>query len=153
MDLTCDGFDGLRTGIEEMDRQHLAISRMVARLQAAPRATDSDARDLHALVESVSAHFAWEDSEMDLSGYPDRSRHAKDHRLQLANLRALLKSVETGAEPLDQGFFLACANWLERHILSLDAEFASYLADREIWDLRRELDEWEFEDRMAALPD
>lgn len=140
-------------GIPEMDAQHRAMLESLSRLRSSPRDPGRDAILLHAIVEDVRSHFAWEDAEMEAAAYPDRKRHFKDHHSQLANLSDLLKFVEQGHQPLDVDFLLACEGWTARHVQSMDAEFARFLADRETWDLQEELKAWEYEGLMAALPD
>lgn len=153
MDLSETKSDFPALGNPEMDAQHRDLLEGLRKLRRSPRHGEQDARELRGIVEAVRSHFAWEDSEMEAAGYPDRKRHIKDHRNQLANLSDLLKFVEQGHEPLDVDFLLACEGWTARHVRSMDAEFARFLADRETWDLQDELKAWEYESLMAALPD
>lgn len=153
MDLSEPKSDFPALGIPEMDAQHRALLESLKQLRRSARHIEQDARELRAIVEAVRSHFVWEDAEMEATGYPDRKRHIKDHQNQLANLSDLLKFVEQGHEPLDVDFLLACEGWTARHVLSLDAEFARFLADRETWDLQEELKAWEYEGLLATLPD
>lgn len=140
-------------GVAEIDRQHRSMVDGFRFLRCAPRRHATDLKELGRIVDEVGSHFVWEEAEMEKAEYPDSKRHSKDHALQLANLRDLLKYVDEGCEQLDEDFFLACIGWTDRHIRSMDADFALFLTDRESWDLQQDLKSWEYEDQLAQFAD
>ncbi len=137
--------------IPELDRQHRSILDGLQFLREAPRLRESDVAELHRCLAEIKAHFAWEESELDRVGYPDKIRHKVDHERQVANLEDLLKYVDEGHERLDEDFFQACLAWTERHIRSMDADFVLFLKQRECWDLQQELRAWEYEEHLQSI--
>jgi hemerythrin len=138
-------------GWMEMDRQHHSLSELFRSLAAAPRGREADLAGLVGIVSELHEHFAWEESQMRILGYPDLSAHRSDHRRQEMNLHDLEKLVQEGGEILDVDFFSACQGWLWRHVRSMDKDFAQFRDEREIWDLRRELREWEYSEHMESI--
>ena len=140
-------------GWAEIDRQHSSMVEGFRFLRSAPRRHRTDVVELKRIVEEVRDHFVWEEAEMACVDYPEKKRHSKDHEAQLSNLLDLLKYVEEGQEQLDEDFFQACLGWNERHIRSMDADFVQFAFDRESWDLRQELANWEYEGQLARFAD
>ena len=140
-------------GWVELDNQHRSISAAIQYLGSAPRYRISDMPALRRILDEIKEHFEWEESQMELAGYPELARHKTDHHRQLRNLQDLYKLLDEGEETLDADFFAACAEWNYRHIRSMDADFVLFRDDREAWDLQQELRSWEYEIRMAAHPD
>jgi hemerythrin-like metal-binding protein len=140
-------------GWMEMDRQHRSLVELFRTLAAAPREREADLESLARIESRLHEHFAWEESQMRLLDYPDLSAHRSDHRRQELNLHDLEKLVREGGESLDVAFFTACQDWLGRHVRSMDRDFAQFRDEREIWDLRRDLREWDYAARMEAVPD
>ena len=140
-------------GWAELDNQHKSITAAIEFLGSAPRYRASDLPALRRIVGEIKEHFEWEESQMEVAGYPGLVHHKSDHHRQLLNLLDLYKLVDEGEEALDADFFAACAEWNYRHIRSMDGDFLLFRSDREAWDLQQELRSWEYETRLAAHPD
>jgi hemerythrin-like metal-binding protein len=140
-------------GWSEMDRQHRSLVGAIEFLAAGPRQRATDLVELRRILDEMRGHFAWEESEMETSGYPDLAIHHSDHHRQLQNLQDLAKLVDLGQQNLDVDFFRACRDWTFRHIRSMDGNFVLYKQDRDAWDLQRELQLWEYAAHMATFPD
>lgn len=137
-------------GWEEMDRQHESLVDALRSLAASPRRRSDDLQELRRVFSSLTEHFRWEESEMELRAYPDRARHVLDHQRELWSLAELLRSLELTGE-LDAPSLAACDAWTHRHVASLDADFVEFVTEREIWDLRRECMETDYEQRLSAF--
>lgn len=137
-------------GWEEIDSQHRSLVDSFAFLRKAPRRRDSDLAELRRILSEMRSHFDWEEGAMSDCAYPDRAKHGADHRRQFENISDLCKLVQEGHEVIDLSFFDACMTWNHRHIESMDADFVQYRNEREIWDLRRELEEWDIAERFAV---
>jgi hemerythrin-like metal-binding protein len=144
---------GDEVGWTEMDRQHRSLAELFRSLAEGAHDRDSDLAILATIEIQLHEHFAWEESQMRIAGYPDISSHRSDHRRQEMNLRDLEKLVREGGEALDQAFFHACQEWLGRHVRTMDREFAQYRDERELWELRRQLRDWEYSERLESVPD
>ena len=130
-------------GWEDMDRQHGDLRNLFTSLADAPRDRERDLEALRRIEVALAEHFSWEEHQMREAGYPDSHLHGLDHHRQLLNLQDLDKTIGKGGEGLDADFFSACLGWLGRHVRSMDWEFAQFRHDREIWELRHDLGEWE----------
>lgn len=127
---------------DELDAQHASLA---AGLLALVAEADLEARRIgfaH-LVKEYQAHFEWEEQAMSAAAYPGLHLHRRDHRREIASLLSIQRDLDSEAGAA-QGLLHSLV-WLRRHTRSFDSELAAYLADREVWDLRRELDEWEFD--------
>ncbi len=134
-----------------MDRQHGAVFHALHALATTPRRRVDDLREMRRIFSVLADHFRWEESEMARLGYPDRARHVVDHQRELWSLAQLLKSLENLGE-LDAQALLACDSWTQRHVSSMDTDFVQFALDKEVWELRRECMELDYEDRLAGFP-
>jgi len=135
---------GIALGHVEMDRQHRTLIDGIAFIASSVRRRDRDIIEWKRLLEEIEAHFVWEEGEMERVGFPDLEVHREDHLRQAANLREHLGNIEDGCL-LDRDTFDAIAVWNVRHINSKDREFVEFVSDPEVWQMRRELREWEDE--------
>lgn len=138
-------------GWSEMDRQHGALFHALHVLATSPRGKVDDLREMRRIFAVLTEHFRWEEAEMATMGYPDRSRHVVDHQRELWSIAQLLRSLEDLGE-LDAEALEACDAWTHRHVASMDSDFVQFVQDREIWELRRECMDMDYEDRLAAFP-
>lgn len=138
-------------GWEEMDRQHHAVVDVLQNLATSPRRKSADLVELRRVFAALTEHFRWEESEMDHWAYPERARHVLDHQRELWSVAELLRSTESLGD-LQAHSLAACAAWTHRHVASMDADFVQFVNERELWDLRRECMESDYEDRLAAFP-
>jgi hemerythrin-like metal-binding protein len=135
-----------------MDRQHGSLVDSFSFLEVAPRRRESDLPELDRIIVEMEGHFRWEEEQMRLSGFPNLASHQADHKRQVANLKDIRRMVFEGMETIDLEFFRACQAWNLRHIRGQDLEFALFLHERELWDLRHELRSWDLEQRIELLP-
>ncbi len=125
---TIEWTPALAIGDPAIDRQHQKLFRL-----AADMVSDRDQvramRTLAALSEYVIVHFRDEEKLLEEIGYPELAAHKKlhdDFRARLAKLYA-----NAGGMTLDQiaeEVRLLINEWLTKHIMVVDREYAKYLA-------------------------
>lgn len=131
----------------EMDRQHRQLLASIEQAVANP----DGSQGVRSLFEALVSHFRWEEELMAEVGYPDRLRHLADHQRELWALAESSKLQGEGAFQRQREVLRSCERWTLRHVESLDGDFAEYLLDRELWDLRREVQIMGFEDRFQGV--
>lgn len=117
-----------RTGISELDAQHLTLVELLNRLiiwinQGMGVAATFDA--VCALEEYVKSHFRYEEQYMLTHGYPDYEAHALMHldiENQLSDLTARVYAGENATQEL-VGFV---RNWIREHIAEDDMGYGTY---------------------------
>jgi hemerythrin-like metal-binding protein len=99
--------EAYESGAAELDAQHRAIFARANNLLAAMCNAEPDrdvvARAMDALVESVAAHFRYEEALLELHGYEKAHEHAAAHRRllsQAAELKAALDRGQTSVGPV-----------------------------------------------------
>lgn len=121
--------DDLRTGIDEIDRQHQSLFDCLDRLEQSVTQEEKWTA-VHYALEEVSdfarVHFAVEEALLRLHSYPDFSTHIAAHRDFVSQLSAVrqksLNSEDVSGEMVE---FLTF--WLKNHIGKSDMEYVDYL--------------------------
>lgn len=127
--------DYLKTGIEEIDRQHQEIIDFLARVlqwiddrNAKPKFDEA----LRFLEEKVTLHFDAEERVMAEKGYPHLGYHKAQHDEFLKYFSKVSLSLQSNAEAteLDRPHLSYFFNWLANHILENDRKMALYFKQR-----------------------
>ena len=127
-----------RTGIAQIDREHLRLFEIIDEVEGALSSADSqsDGTEQHLqhaigeLVDYTRTHFASEEGLMLAANYPKLIAHRELHVDLLRQADDMSMRVELGDESaiLDLSRFLA--DWLVNHILSADREFARFVLEK-----------------------
>jgi hemerythrin-like metal-binding protein len=132
-------------GVEFMDADHRALAALLdalARRYGAweglvggrPVPDDTSGpetsllADLAALADHTRAHFEREEEAMQREGFPDLPDHKSEHDLLLAELRVLMREIESSADQrIDTDTLDSLKDWLLGHVLEMDRELAGFL--------------------------
>jgi hemerythrin len=124
--------EDLRTGIVDIDEQHLELFRRFQALEDAclrQKGTDEIGRYSEFLVEYVTRHFAAEERTMEASGYPGLPAHREEHRQFTTEINALHNEIRsTGARmTLVHTMLWTSVEWLTDHVKGTDRKLAEFL--------------------------
>jgi hemerythrin len=115
-------------GIPEIDAQHKQLFDCIDRLEAAG---DDRQRELAVyyvmdeLRDYVRIHFSVEEVVMRLFDYPERDKHAAEHRMFAARLERFEETELRHDVHSEAGKFLR--EWLVNHIQGSDQRYADFL--------------------------
>lgn len=115
-------------GLEHIDKQHRSLFELINKIWHAIVGR-SDKADVFKLVDELEhytlAHFAAEESFMDLTGYPDLTEHKREHEKFVTRVAEEKgRALQVGALSLDLVHFLS--DWLINHILVSDKAYARF---------------------------
>lgn len=126
--------DGYKTGIEEMDAEHLVLFALLNQLDV--NINDDSAGEclgdvLNALGAYIEYHFAHEEALLKAWNYPGLTAHSALHHQftqEVAHLRG--QALEGGALPAALKVRAFVMDWLLGHILEKDVAYASFIAEK-----------------------
>ena len=118
-------------GIAEIDEQHRALATCIERLESSVRGEERWIVIHSTLVEIASwaqVHFAVEEALMRVARYPRIDGHVGQHRdfsARIARLQRESLASDVGAETSR-----LLRDWLERHIVGFDRDYADFMRAR-----------------------
>jgi hemerythrin len=123
--------DDMKTGIPEIDEQHLELVdriNAVTAMGAKSASKEETEKTLDFLAEYVIKHFNDEETLQKKSNYPEYEHHANEHKKFIAEFQKLMKRFH--AEGPSTLFTLTLNNtaiaWVVRHIKGEDRHFGNY---------------------------
>jgi hemerythrin-like metal-binding protein len=121
--------DDLTLRVELLDAPHRAQLALLNALERAARSgRQQDGIDrLQELRIHAKAHFAGEESLMQLHGFPDREEHAREHARLLDEIGQLAAHWARDDPPPTAWFVVSLRDWVEGHILTMDRALAARL--------------------------
>jgi hemerythrin len=123
----------LKTGVDEMDREHALELQIVRAIQAA--LASNERAELPQLLEQLqdftNAHFLAEQLLMRLHSYPGFEAHQREHDDLMEELRGLGETLldDDAADPAATAASLE--RWLIAHIQSEDQALAEFLRQQD----------------------
>ncbi len=119
----------LDLGHEAMDHEHhLQIALVSALADAIERSRPGEARRLSAQLAAYSGmHFGSEELLMSASGYPDRQRHAEEHRMLTQAMQEVEGALEREERELALAFAIELRAGLAGHIVGSDRRLADHV--------------------------
>ena len=124
----------LSVGIQEIDEQHKILVDLLNSLYRAIRehhGNEATITTLNELAEYTRIHFAVEESLMRVLDYPDYEEHKRHHEQLIDQINELQTKVASGKHAsFELLHFLK--NWLTRHILEEDMEYAPHMLKKGI---------------------
>lgn len=123
----------LKTGVDEMDREHALELQIVRAIQAA--LASKDRAELPQLLEQLqdftNAHFLAEQLLMRLHSYPGFEAHQREHDDLMEELKGLGETLlaDDTADPAAAAASLE--RWLIAHIQSEDQALAEFLRQQD----------------------
>jgi hemerythrin len=125
--------DDLRVGIGTIDEQHLKLVTLINELHVAMLERREKAvmsRVFGELVEYTKTHFATEEALFQEHGYPAEDSHRNEHRHLAQRVIDLKEDFDAGNTAVTLEVMRFLREWLTRHILESDREFAPFLSAR-----------------------
>ncbi len=118
------------TGIPEIDYQHYKIVNYVNELYREYTGSRNKER-LNALLlelaEFAAGHFATEEKLMQANNYPNFNAHLQEHKKLLGDVGDFIARLKDNRAEIDDKILEFLNNWLKRHILEVDMQYAPYL--------------------------
>jgi hemerythrin-like metal-binding protein len=119
-----DWRDEYRVGVPDVDHEHEALIGLINELHAS-LGTDRSGERVEAFLGEIyariSAHFALEEKQMQVSGYPQRAPHKADHERLLDDLRDIMDEVAAHDVLDDEALSRRLAAWFGEHFRTHDA--------------------------------
>ncbi len=122
--------DDFRIGIAEVDHEHQALIDLINALHAslcADRSAERIEAFLGEIFARISAHFALEEKDMQVLGYPELAAHKADHERLLDDLRDIMDGVNDRGVLDDGAFAQRLAAWFSGHFSSHDVRLHRFL--------------------------
>jgi len=119
-------------GHEEIDKQHKRLFLLGKAVIVPPTGMGehtSSAERLLQLTDFAKTHFAFEESLMKATAYPDAHRHVNMHSSLLADLSRYCASVHWnwGWDDIPEELFDFLWSWLAQHIDSSDRDMVAWI--------------------------
>lgn len=125
--------EDLRTGVDEMDREHALELQIVRSIQTA--LAGGDRSELPQLLEQLedftNAHFLAEQLLMRLHSYPGFEAHQREHDDLMEELKGLVQKLLADDSTDSARTAENLERWLITHIQSEDQALAEYLKSRD----------------------
>lgn len=118
-------------GVERLDAQHRKLFEYFNELEAAMRkgrGREVIGKVLANLASYTREHFRQEEDLMCRAAYPGLERHRQVHEGYVARVQELLKRQAEGDTAVTVEVSQSLADWLSKHILVMDREYAPYMA-------------------------
>lgn len=115
--------------IDMLDAEHREMVRLINRLGDATDPAPLSLR-LGDLITMLRGHFLVEQRFLREIAYPHMEDHTRDHRLQLAELVDLRRSLATSSEAtMSPAELHPIKDWFFNHVVAEDRRFAAYYRD------------------------
>ncbi|MBF0469030.1 MAG: bacteriohemerythrin [Desulfamplus sp.] len=121
------------TGIDEIDKQHKELIRMINELHKAMKQKMGIQRSgaiLDGLAEYTVYHFGHEEKLFKKYDYPEYSEHKKIHEKLVATVVAFQKDFKSGKASLSVDLMNFLTQWLKDHIMKCDMKYAPFLKSK-----------------------
>lgn len=130
MDARLDWCDEYAVGVDDIDRHHRELFRLVNEFRDAFQQYDHKTDILWVLRQLVvyaEAHFRHEEDLMARAAYPLLGPHCEIHRQLLQRLSTLQDKCASGETRVDWDTVEFLKHWLTAHILTEDKKFGAFL--------------------------
>jgi hemerythrin-like metal-binding protein len=122
-------------GIGSIDAQHqnlFAIARELHAAMSAGQGKTALTRTLDRLVQYTGAHFAHEERLMRLHDYPEREKHAAEHKALTQQVLKFQEEVITGRAVVTVQVLHFLRDWLQHHIKESDFRYVPHFQARKV---------------------
>lgn len=115
-------------GVEEIDAQHRELFAAVNTLIDMNAGGSGDLYPvLKKLADYLSAHFRAEQKLMVERGFPDLSRHMREHQLFTERVLDFLGRYKEQNQRLINDMLLFLRHWIHSHTTTMDMKYAEYI--------------------------
>jgi hemerythrin-like metal-binding protein len=120
-----------RLGVPEMDAEHEKLINLASDLREAfyrDKGAETVGKILEDLLHLALTHFHNEECLMKASGFPDYSKHKKEHEVLAERVLKLRHQHETGEGDVSVEVLEFIHDWLIHHFQEYDRKYAFFLA-------------------------
>lgn len=116
-----------------LDKQHQRLFKLISDLHSSMfqnKGREQTTAALRELAEYTRAHFAEEERQMELHGFPGLAAHKAAHeklRQQLGEIEK--RYLATSGNVTGDLFGFLLSDWLIKHIMEMDRQYAPYLKE------------------------
>jgi len=124
------GSDSYSVGVPAHDEHHEKIVEKYndfIQCLRNPDALDERPERFQALVSFVGLHFAFENSLMQVIGYPDYEQHKKQHSDFIDRVNLFAADIQASLATIEE-LILYIGHWLLGHVLIADKQFGEFEA-------------------------
>lgn len=124
---------GFSVHIEEIDKQHQLLIKMINELYKAMSAGKEHSalrKLINQLHNYAAMHFAKEEHYFDIFGYPDAKLHKKEHADFEQKVSLFEKDFNNGRQTLSDEIMSFLCNWLANHIRGSDKKYEPFFKER-----------------------
>lgn len=121
--------ESCKTGIEEIDKDHKAMVKLINDLYEAMQDGSGGALLMpifSALKRYTVTHFAKEEAFMVKCGAPAQEEHLKEHQMMITKLADLEQRHREGEAAISLQTLTFLRDWLKNHICITDKKMADY---------------------------
>ncbi len=122
-------------GVEQMDRQHKQLVKILNELHQAMLA-GSQPRDLSRVMEELvlytKYHFGTEERLMAEAAYPSLALHKQKHQALTRKAEEYASEVLKGRSTISLSILQFLKDWLNTHMLGTDKAFAEFVKARRV---------------------
>ncbi|MDW8131606.1 MAG: bacteriohemerythrin [Bryobacterales bacterium] len=122
-------------GVERLDAQHRKLFDYFNELEGAMRkgrGRDVIGQVLANLASYTREHFRQEEELMRRVAFPALERHRQAHEAFVARVQELVRRQAEGDTSVTVEAAHSLADWLSKHILGMDREYAPYMAKAKV---------------------
>jgi len=116
-------------GVRQIDEEHrrlFALAEAMHMAMIAGKGREFLQTLLAGLLDYTSYHFAHEEALMARVGYPERSKHQRQHEALKARVRELQERAAAGEITMTMEVALFLIDWLKRHTAAADRKIAAF---------------------------
>ncbi|MBL0161229.1 MAG: hemerythrin family protein [Bryobacterales bacterium] len=119
--------------VPEIDMQHRRLLDIINKLHEAmhmggkPEALKTVSDEL---VSYTRYHFGYEEQMLARAGYRGLEEHKRKHRAMVAQVEGFAAEITSGKASVSIKLMAFLKDWLSRHIMETDQQYATYLAGR-----------------------
>lgn len=125
----------LSVSVEEFDSQHQVLIGLIQKLYGAMENGEGDGvstQIVKELIDYTDYHFAVEEENFRIYGYPDAEAHIAEHQTLLKKARELYQGLEQGRTVLSNEILDFLQDWVMNHIMKTDVKYAGFFKNRKI---------------------
>jgi hemerythrin len=118
-------------GVETLDNQHKALMNVLNELHAASmrgKAQEVAGRLIGQMVSLASEHFSAEERLMESIRFPGLVEHRAQHKEMTGKVAEFVARHKKGDTTVYTQLLYFMRDWLSNHMLTVDSEYASWLA-------------------------
>lgn len=125
----------LSVSVQEFDKQHQVLIGLIQKLYAAMENGSGDELSIQIvkeLIDYTDYHFAIEEENFRIHGYPHAEAHIQEHQSLLQKARELYNGLKQGRTVLSNEILDFLQDWVMNHIMKTDVQYSGFFQNRKI---------------------